>query len=69
LQKKNPWIKKFGKGQSEWKRAYLDASLRHQKLKTLLKTRFTNKVILFQETLEYKDAINLCYGRQEILEL
>jgi hypothetical protein len=26
-------------------------------------TKFDNKVILFQETLEYKDAINLCYDK------
>jgi hypothetical protein len=53
----------FGKGWSEWKRACLDASLYHQKLKTPMKTRFTIKVILFQKTLEYGDAINLCYGK------
>jgi hypothetical protein len=54
-----------------WKvrRACLDASLHHQKLKTPMKTRFANKVILFQETLEYRDAINLCYGKHDILEL
>jgi len=34
-----------------------------------VKTKFANKVILFQETLEYGDAINLCYGRHETLEL
>jgi hypothetical protein len=47
----------------------LDAVLRHQKLKTLVNTKFISKVILFQEALEYRDAINLCYGRQETLEL
>jgi hypothetical protein len=34
-----------------------------------MKRRFANKVILFQETLKYQDAINLCYGRQETMEL
>jgi len=34
LQKTIMWIKEFSKGQSEWKRACLDASLHHQKLKT-----------------------------------
>jgi hypothetical protein len=34
-----------------------------------MKIKFTNKLILFQETLEYRDAINLCYGRQDIQEL
>jgi hypothetical protein len=60
------WIKKFGKGQSEWKRTCFDACLHHWKLKTLVKTKFANKVILFQETLKYKDAIDLCYGKQKI---
>ncbi len=26
-------------------------------------------MILFQETLKYQDAMNLCYGRQETMEL
>jgi hypothetical protein len=63
LQKIIMSIKNFGKGQSEWKRACVDASLDHQKLKTPMKTKFANKIILFQETLEYRDAINMCYGR------
>jgi len=69
LQKTIIWIKKFSKGGGEWKRTCLDVSLCHRKLKTPMKTRLTNKIILFQETLEYKDAINLCYGSQETLEL
>jgi len=47
----------------------IDARFSHQKLKTLVKTKFASKVILFQETLEYQNAINFCYGRQETLEL
>jgi hypothetical protein len=34
-----------------------------------MKTKFASKVIMFQKTLEYRDAINLCYGKQEIQEL
>jgi len=34
-----------------------------------MKTKFANKVILLQKTLEYEDAINLCYGRLEMQEL
>jgi hypothetical protein len=30
---------------------------------------FANKVILFQKTQEYWDAIKFCYGRQETLKL
>jgi hypothetical protein len=39
LQKMIIWTKKSGKGQQEWKKAYLDISIRHpRKLKTLVKT-------------------------------
>jgi hypothetical protein len=34
-----------------------------QKLKTFVKIKFASKVILFQECLEFKDAINLCYTK------
>ncbi len=34
-----------------------------------MNTKFANKVILFQKALEYWDAINLCYGKQETMEL
>ncbi len=47
----------------------LDVRLSHRKLKALVKTRFASKTILFQETLKYQDAINLCYGKQEMVEL
>ncbi len=29
-----------------------------------MKIRFSSQVILFQETLEYMNAINMCYGHQ-----
>jgi hypothetical protein len=29
-----------------------------------MKIRFAFRVILFQETLEYMNALNMCYGRQ-----
>ncbi len=69
LQKIIMQTKNFSKGHNEWKWACIDARFNHQKQKTLVKTRFASKVILFQETLEYRNAINLCYGKQEILEL
>jgi hypothetical protein len=49
--------------------ACLDLGLSNCKLKTPTKTKFANKVIMFQKTLKYRDVINLCYGRQEIQEL
>jgi hypothetical protein len=33
-----------------------------KKLKTQVKTRFASKVIMFEEVLEFKEAILLCYG-------
>jgi hypothetical protein len=33
------------------------------KLKTLIKTRFANKVITFEKKLEIKVVILLCYGK------
>jgi hypothetical protein len=41
----------------------------HCKLKTHVKTRFDIKVIMFKETLEFKNAIILCYGRQKSIVL
>jgi hypothetical protein len=37
-----------------------------RKLRTPVKTRFASKVILFQKTLEYVDAINICYAAQSL---
>jgi hypothetical protein len=43
--------------------------LQHWKFKTPIKTKFANKIVMFQETLEYQNAIDLCYRRQETHEL
>jgi hypothetical protein len=37
-----------------------------RKLKTLVKRKFANKVMFFQETLEFANAINICYQRQNL---
>jgi hypothetical protein len=55
-------IKKLGKGRQEWESACKEIGLKPQKFKTLIKIRFTSKVVFFQETLEYVVAINLCYN-------
>jgi hypothetical protein len=34
-----------------------------------MNTRFVSKVIPFKKTLEYHNAINLCYGRQKTQQL
>ncbi len=69
LQKKIIHIKQFDKGCNEWQKACFNHGLSHFKLKTPTKTKFVNKVIMFQKTLEYRGAINLCYGKQENQEL
>jgi hypothetical protein len=56
-------MKKSGKGRFEWKKTCFDVRFPHWKLKTLVKTKFVSKMILFQETLEYHDASNLCCER------
>jgi hypothetical protein len=45
------------------------ARFNNWKLKTSVNTKFCNKAILFQEIVEYQDAIDLCYGMQKTLEL
>jgi len=39
------------------------------KLKTFVKPRFTCKVIIFEKTLEFKQAIIACYERQKTIDL
>jgi len=55
------WTKKFEKGKHEWEKACHEANLLHKKLKSSMKTHFASKAILFQETLEYVNVINICY--------
>jgi hypothetical protein len=38
-------------------------------MKILMKTKFVNKVIMFEETLKFKQAHLLCYGRQKTLTI
>jgi phage-related protein len=38
--------------------------MRHQKLKILVKTRFANKAIMFEESYQFENDIILCYGRK-----
>jgi hypothetical protein len=53
----------------KWQKTCVDVGFFHQTLKTPMKTKFVNKVIFFQETFEYYDAINLFYQKQETQEL
>ncbi len=62
LQKTITWTKKSGKGRQKWQKTCLDMDIHPHKLKILVKTRFFSKVILFQETLEFKNIIACYYG-------
>jgi len=57
LQKTITWTKKSGKGQHEWHKTCLHSGVLPRKLKTQIKIMFASKVILFQETLEFKHTI------------
>jgi hypothetical protein len=47
----------------------LDSGVPLRKFKILVKTKFVSCVIVFQETLEFRNKITLCYGRQLSLAL
>ncbi len=62
MQKIITQITKFGKGWQEWDKACIEVNtLATRKLKTPMKTRFASRVVLFQETLQYANVINICY--------
>jgi hypothetical protein len=52
--------KKAKKESNNGKEIAKNASFHLQKLKTIMKTYFTSKNLLFKETLEFKNGINLC---------
>jgi hypothetical protein len=60
-QQRISWIKKYNKSRQKWDKACIEVELPIWKLKTSMKTQVANKVVLFQKTLEYANAINLCY--------
>jgi hypothetical protein len=63
LQKSITWTKKSRKWRQEWEKAYIESGMWHWKLKILVKTGFASKVIMFEEDLEFKQDILLCYGK------
>jgi len=69
LQKIITWTKKFSRSRQEWEKVCIECGLLPQKMKTLIKTRFTSKVIMFEKTLEFKQVIITCYGRQKTIAL
>jgi hypothetical protein len=63
------WTKISSKRKHEWKKAHIESAMWHWGLKTLVKTKFSNKVIMFEKTLKFKQIIQLCYGRYKTLTL
>jgi hypothetical protein len=62
LQKIITWTKKLGKG-------IVERGLWLRKLKTPMKKIFASNLIMFEEILELKKAIILCYGQQKTIAL
>jgi hypothetical protein len=67
LKKKLPRQKKYEMGRQEWEKACIESGLLLCKLKTLVKTRFVSKIIMFESCFEFKKAILLCYGKHKIM--
>jgi len=53
----------LGKGKQKWENACIENGMSLQELKTHVKIIFASKIIMFEETLEFKQAIITCYGR------
>jgi hypothetical protein len=53
----------------KWKNIYILACLPFRILKMFMKTWFVSHVILFQEAVQYQDAILICHGRQVAISL
>jgi len=51
------------------KESCIVASLLAKTLKISVKMKFVSWVIIFQETLEYRNVISICYGWQQIIHL
>lgn len=62
-----PKPKSLEKGRENGNRLVFERKMWHQKLKTFIKTIFTSKVIMFEKTFEFKNAIFFCYGRYKFV--
>jgi hypothetical protein len=67
--KKITWTKQFGKGRQEWEKACVESGLLPHKLKTPIKTRFASNIIMFEECIEVKKTIIICYDRKKTMTL
>ncbi len=62
LQKIIIWTKKSGKGKQECKYVCIIVRLLVRLFKNPMKTCFALRIILFQEILEYQNALPICYA-------
>jgi hypothetical protein len=69
LQKTITWTKKIGKGQQKWHKTCELTMVPPRKIKTLVKTCFAARVVLFQKIFLFKHVIALGYGNQQSLDL
>jgi hypothetical protein len=69
LQKTITWTKKFEKGRQKQEKTCVESGLLPCKLKTPIKTTFASKIIMFEECIEFKKTIILCYGRKKTMAL
>jgi hypothetical protein len=59
----------MGNGRQECEKAYIESGMQPQKINTLFKIIFSSKIIMFEETLEFKQSIIICYRKQNIATL
>jgi hypothetical protein len=61
--------KQIKERKQEWENVCIESGKPHWKLKILVKTKYSNKVIMFEEMLEFKQTILLCCEKQRTLSL
>jgi len=59
----------FGKERWEWECVCFENGMWHWKLKIRMNTKFASKVIMFEKTLQFKNAIIICYGKHKFVHL
>ncbi len=51
------WTTKLGKGRKEWQKECVERDWGLRKFKTLVKTKFADKVIMFEKALKFKEVV------------
>ena len=63
------WTKKSGKGARTWEKSCVTAGLVPKKLYSPVKSRFGSILLMLDRILEYRKAINICYGQSQEVDL